>query len=138
MKSEDTIYIAGFVDGEGSIGIRKDHKSYAPILSLGHTDETICQWLKKTIGTGWVAPRGSQKPEWKDQWQFGISGKKNLVPVLKELLPYLRVKKRQAELVIKFCENRDRKLKGRPHNVPYDIEDLAIIQELHRINKKGK
>jgi len=41
----------------------------------------------------------------KQMYRWGTSGNKVVPKILKQLLPYLKVKKLQAELVIEFCEN---------------------------------
>ena len=113
MKRTDLAYIAGIVDGEGYIGIQSDckkskhgHPNLRLRVAVTSTDEWLCQHLKFAIGGGVIKlKRASEnhKPCW--QWEIGY---KKAGDFLRLILPYLHLKKPQAELAIKFQEAKGR------------------------------
>jgi len=101
-------YFAGLFDGEGTIRINKVstikdclNPRYAPAISIGMSDEKIMNLFAETFG-------GKLRIECvlnrKVMYRWGTSGRKIVPQVIRKLLPYLQVKKEQANLVIDFCE----------------------------------
>lgn len=101
-------YLAGLFDGEGTIRINagKNIKSYtnirySPAIAIGMSDEKVMKLISKTFG-------GKIHKECvlnrKTMYRWGTSGRKKVLKIVKTLLPYLKVKKPQALLIIKFCE----------------------------------
>lgn len=109
MKKADLAYIAGFIDGEGCISIERNRYAegkYKKIVSLTvtNTEEWICQWLKLCWG-GRVTLRKMEKVNYLPQWNWVVR-RAQAVEVLKAILPYLKIKKRQAEVAIGFQSRR--------------------------------
>ncbi len=100
-------YIAGLIDGEGCISIRRCKQGkfiyYKPMIEVGMTDRQPIELLEKTFGnSAWyeVIPTGKRKlicHKWR------VTGS-NCVPVLNPILPYLIVKRKQALIVIEFIK----------------------------------
>lgn len=138
-QNEVLAYTAGIIDGEGSICIVKFHRNrnrgyYFQLgVSVGNTNEYLMQWLKMHFG-GYFAPLSRElKDTQKQVWQWMVTGNK-AAEFLVLVLPYLQLKKSQAELAIKFQKNRKR---GR-----YSDEKQVALEEADRIlmssmNKKG-
>lgn len=96
-------YLAGFLDGEGCIQISKtQRKNYNPEYHLSLTASQIhpepLKMLKYKFG-GSIFVRKSSTGRNLGVW--GVSAKQ-AAKVLEEILPYLVVKKEQAELAILF------------------------------------
>lgn len=107
----DRAYLAGLIDGEGSfycggIGTHRNKTCY-PIFAIGMTDEDVLTWMAGLFGCSisYVLKR-TKNPKWKDQYFVRLSGTR--VQILCQiLLPYLRVKRQQAELICRFpCDAR--------------------------------
>ena len=103
----DLAYIAGFIDGDGSINCqiirRQDYKLKFQILfSLTVFQKTtrhwVVLWFAKKIGLGTVRKR----PDGMSEYSLVGHSVKNL---LIALLPFLKVKRRQALLVIEIINN---------------------------------
>lgn len=100
-------YFAGLFDGEGTIRINAAKvngyigKRYDPAISIGMSDEKIMNLFVKTFGGKLRIERVLGR---KVMYRWGTSGRQIVPLFLEKLLPYLQVKKEQAELVIKFCE----------------------------------
>lgn len=109
MKKTDLAYTAGIMDGEGCIHIRrqwdKRYKGcykYTMMVYLTSTDEWLPRWLQLAWG-GSVSlnDRRKENPKWKPAYQWSIASKKALEFLL-AILPYLILKKPQAEIAIAF------------------------------------
>jgi len=134
MKRTDLAYIAGIVDGEGYIGITADGKrrrakhgkdNLRLRVTVTNTNEWLCQYLKFSFGGGKVLLR-TQSPNHRPCWQWQVDYGK-AADFLKLILPYLHLKKPQAELAIKFQE-----AKGRSTRVL--DEKKRAVEEAQRIS----
>ena len=146
-----TIYLAGLWDGEGSFMLvkianrRSPNKSpmYVPTAQICMTingyQEKVMQIFKERYD-GCLF-------EIKDLPSKNKNGKSILMwratsqkagRIASDLHPYLRVKKRQAEILIRFCslQAENRKRGSRWH--PEQEERLALHAEIKKLNKRGK
>lgn len=105
-------YIAGFIDGEGSLGVsvhrRKDWKRpyYTPNINVYNSDIFALQSMLEETGIGGIYPlkRKDRPVEYKTSYVWRITGRKAR-ELLTAILPYIRIKKRQAVLLIRFPSN---------------------------------
>ena len=97
-------YIAGFLDGDGSLMIqikkRKDgNKKFRFMLTIcfyqdfRHAEPLF--WIKKQLGIGYISKRNDNITE------LRINGFKQVKEIVEKLFPYIRFKKKQAIMVIK-------------------------------------
>ncbi len=112
MKN-DLIYIAGFLDGDGSINAqivkRIDYKLRFQIrVSISFYQKTIrhefIEWLHSIIKVGIIRKRNDGISE------YTITGIKNVRPFLMEIYPYLRIKKNQGDLLIYIMNEMEKEL----------------------------
>lgn len=104
LSSEQLAYIAGIVDGEGCIGLTRMKQTRIVMrVSVAMTDKIIPEWLDAEFG-GTLSVRNT-RPGWKTRYDWNIYSQKALV-FLKQVLPFLVIKKGQAELAITFQEAR--------------------------------
>ena len=140
LTSSDLSYFAGFFDGEGCITIAKTKPSFGrlrPRFALSvrvvQANEWIIQLFKFYFG-GKVYLRPSI--EYRQQWMWEVNNKK-AVPFLRLILPYLKLKKSEAELAIEFQTNRlNSGYKGEG-----EMETQQVLEEAQRIllsNMKDK
>ncbi len=56
MKIEERAYIAGIIDGEGSIMLTRFHKNQfpAPCISIASTSLELLEFIKNAIGLGHI------------------------------------------------------------------------------------
>ena len=101
-------YIAGIMDGEGTIRLQKNkvkanwNFTYHAQLSMGMVTEEIPNLLKETLGGNVREERVLNR---RSIWRWTLTGRFQIIAILEALLPYLRVKKPQAELALEFCRN---------------------------------
>jgi len=144
MNEIDLAYVAGIIDGEGWIGIRRKKGlrnklrgySYAIGVSVGMANDIIPQWLCLTFG-GSVHKHKTRQANRKESWYWQIEHKTAL-DFLKIVIPYLKLKIPQAKLSIEFQEN----VKPRQYKYhPKTEEELAIEETqavlMHSLNGKG-
>ena len=115
LSNEEIAYLAGFIDGDGCINAqivkREDYKLKFQIrVSITLFQETKHHWfllqIHKQIGYGSIRKRPDGMSE------YAIVGPQIVTTILKQLLPYLRIKRRQAELVLQICEHLSQKQDG--------------------------
>lgn len=150
MKENELAYTAGIVDGEGCIRLRPNgcweiktgddkgqiNRYWTVDLAVGNTVEMICRWLQYHFG-GAVHPRPA-KGRRKAYWLWRLYGY-NAVAFLEQILPYLIIKKPQAELAI-VAGKRKSQRRGENWRIS---EGEKVIQEaeailMHSLNKKGE
>ena len=127
--------MAGIIDGEGCIGLTPRGNNYALRVEVGITNEWLIQWLGFSFG-GSVSFKPSKNKNWKPSWRWAVVANEAL-EFLRLIYPYLRLKKPQAEVAIKFQERRFKK-KG--YALPKDMRAWNEAQSIlmHSLNKRGK
>jgi hypothetical protein len=103
LKNEEKAYIAGFLDGDGSIMAqlvsRKDYKlgyqiRVSVVFYQKSTHQDYLLWLKEQLGYGYVRMRNDGMSE------YTIVGLREVEYVLTLLHPFLRLKKHLARDVL--------------------------------------
>ncbi len=109
MKATEKAYIAGFLDGDGSIHIRlKPNKTYrfgfqiAPsiVFYQSSKESFILDYFKKILGVGYIRERKDGIHE------YIIGDSESMLYFINNIFPYLKIKRRQAELFKKIISAR--------------------------------
>ena len=104
-------YLAGLVDGEGCIHINKwrnllkNGHQYALLVQIKMCDGRLLKELHRKYGGNLrLLKRSLENPNHSDilVWRLG---NRNAQAFLERLLPYLRLKRRQAEIGINFSKS---------------------------------
>lgn len=150
MSNVSLDYWAGFLDGEGSIGIgmhkrvNRGHRygvEYAPQASACQSikgDFLIEKMKERWGGSINHRDRGIMKENgvWNDTIEWSVRGIK-CKAFLEEMLPHLILKKRQAELVLEFFNLQGKN--GQDALYPeVKLRQMEIYNELRLLNHKGK
>ncbi len=117
LSVEDAAYIAGIMDGEGSIVSRWVMSRGRPTVQsrviVGTTSRALASYLLETVGAGWIRERlRPSKPTWKPIYWWETSSWGGAL-LLKQLLPYLKVKRELASLYIELVELKAKSVPGR-------------------------
>lgn len=137
-------YIAGFFDGEGTIGIRARKRTFKSTreywecnVAVCNTDEDIMRWLHSKIG-GYLSRHQHKNNRCRPNWLLKLRAHEART-VLPMILPYLRIKKLQAEVVMNFLFEQKAHhapgVKGHPENVIAMRRDLYNVAKV--MNQKG-
>ena len=137
----DLFWIGGIIDGEGMITAmtrnergRKEH-AYIPRISIVNTNQTMideCSRILKDNNIPIYIQTKEGKGTWKTKIELIISGFKRVSFALPILMPYIRVKRPQATLLLQLCTVR--LLTSRQ---PYTPQEHQMVTELRRYNKGG-
>jgi hypothetical protein len=135
LPAVELAYIAGLIDGEGSVhtAVRRKSKTIDIHLSVGMTNAEAMEWLRQRLGVR--ASYLSRKPGYlRPQVIVRLSG--NRLKLLCRLLqPYLIVKAQHARLACEF-PTEARIAPGVFMPPAIAAERLRIRQELQRLNAR--
>jgi len=146
INKEDLAYLAGLIDGEGYIGLIKRFEKrrkgeptcyYLPNVSVGMCDREAVDFLNNMFeGTFCITKKASP---YRDVYQWTALSVKRVQPLLDAIIPYLKVKKKQAELLLEYIELRkpfiNRGGVGRGHTTFSGLEEALYIQ-IKQLNHK--
>ncbi|MFO0877587.1 MAG: hypothetical protein U0840_09445 [Gemmataceae bacterium] len=108
LSVSDLAYLGGLIDGEGYVGILKPKRShregrpgFQAYATIGHTSLELLNKVQQMVGLGKIHDRKATNVRHKRSYQ--LDWKPNhLRELLPQLLPHLRLKRRQAELVLEY------------------------------------
>ena len=65
MTETEKAYIAGIIDGEGSIMLQKFHSNEypSPCISISSTTLELLKWIKSVVGKGTIIRKKNYNPE---------------------------------------------------------------------------
>ncbi len=130
LSPTDAAYLAGLLDGEGTIGLTTKGDQYRGYLSITSTNAPVIEWVQQITGLGSVANRGPGALGRKTRYGWMVFGS-SVVTVLTQVLPYLRIKQTNAEHLLKFYEAR-----GTSQWVDENwLQEMKI--ESHRLNGRA-
>lgn len=157
MNNTDLAYIAGLIDGEGTITInRHRNKSkrgwvYQPCVSISNTVPSLCMWVQSVTGMGNVNSKDykNRNKRYRLPWVWQVFNMEEIVVLLTKLIPFLKLKREQALLLVRFCEERikqnrrwvpDRDRMGRfvPSTNSYTELQHQIYRRIRKLNGKGR
>ncbi|MDO8575597.1 MAG: LAGLIDADG family homing endonuclease [bacterium] len=131
FSEADLGYAAGFIDADGAIMAcieKHNEKKFGfrvrIIVKVSQKDTFVLKWFRKTFNTG-----NFRKNRTVNDWQ--IQDQKNCLKILEILLPYFKVKRRQAKLAISILKTSVESRKDLIH-----IANLA--DTLSRFNVRSK
>jgi hypothetical protein len=121
-NSTTRAYVAGFFDAEGCI----KHSNGWPQAAIAQTDYRPIQMIADHLSISLYFTKPNVKKNTKPIYTVSVSGTK-LHQLMYEILPYLRNKRKQAELV----------LDGGPSNLRLSRPNIRLLQDLNKIGLEG-
>jgi len=106
-KNTELAYIAGFLDGDGSLMLqikkRKDTKRGFRFMATiclyqDSRHEQPLHWIRNVLGIGYVSRRNDGMSE------LRINGFKRVRNILTELEPYIKFKEKQTKALLEACQ----------------------------------
>jgi hypothetical protein len=141
LSATEAAYIAGIIDGEGSIsmsytGPRYGYRygNYRLVLQVGNTKEPLIEYLHRITGVGNRWNREGQKQEHAKVWYWQVTNQK-AAEVIGSCLPYLVIKVEQALLALSYADFVVPTAVGITEEVAAERHD--IYSALKKANKKG-
>jgi hypothetical protein len=101
LSVAEAAYIAGVVDGEGTISLVRHHcgENRRPVVSVANTELMLLDYLKTTIGAGRITRKRIAQSHHTPSFTFVIFSRQALA-LLEQIAPYMHTCKRgRAELL---------------------------------------
>ncbi|MBI2062729.1 MAG: LAGLIDADG family homing endonuclease [Candidatus Yanofskybacteria bacterium] len=138
----DLAYIAGFLDGDGSLMLqikrRKDGTKKFRFMSTicfyqDSNHEEFLHWIKNILGIGYLTQRDDGMSE------LRINGFKQVKDIIKNLLPFIKFKKNQANAIYEATSMMSSKILSRlTKQELLKIVDLMLIIQKHNYKSRSK
>ena len=141
LAETDKAYLAGLIDADGCITVLKTRRTAYPSVCVAQTKFDALEWMAEKLGATvsfHARSREDRGGYHREQMIVRLHGARAQL-LCKAILPYLKIKRRQAEIVIGFpCDVRDRGLTEDINAIRFEM--LAEIQGLneHHSGKKGE
>jgi NCAIR mutase (PurE)-related protein len=132
MKKANWSYLAGFLDGDGSIYVQiKPNETYrfrfqiAPMVAFFQSkkEQRKIKELKNLFKIGYLRERNDGVIEWV------IGREKEIKHILQKTLPFLRLKKKQAMLTLLILEKKKKMERKKDF-----IELIKLIDKFRNLN----
>lgn len=140
---EKLAYLAGIIDGEGSIMLWKsdiDPKRRGQFnlrINVTSTDKCLIDWIFENFGGHRYecnSPSRQCQPKWKKQYIWTVP-RPNILQFLIDIYPFLVIKKERCEIAIKFrktFEKRERNLSKETFDIRFNL-----YQQMKHLNTRG-
>jgi len=136
-------YIAGFLDGDGSLMIqikkRKDgRQKYRFMLTIcfyqDSRHEQPLHWIRNQLGIGYISKRNDHISE------LRINGYQQVREIIKSLLPYIRFKNNQAKALYRASRILSKKKSSElsKKNLLDLVSDILIVQKENYVTRHKK
>ncbi len=100
LNDHDLGYLAGIVDGEGTIGFRKER----PHIAVYGSSRELMEWLQEKVGGNIIWGADKRGRVLGHVW--GLSAAKNLYHLCRQLWPSLVIKQWEAGDVMRFLKEK--------------------------------
>jgi len=134
LEEVEKAYLAGIVDGEGTVTLMKHHKNetHIPFVGIANNNLELLKWTKSLIG-GNICSKKKRLPHHKDSYVLNIRQDRAL-RFLGEIKQYLIIKRKQAELITaKYKSVTHRAGKYTPEML---IRKEKLVAEIRRLNQR--
>jgi hypothetical protein len=136
----DLAYMAGFLDGEGCLylGHRKAgrrRQCFPCTITISQTEDKTLRWMQGFFG-GKVYPVKSSGNGDKQVWTWSIYGTEGDT-FLRLVLPYLRLKKPQAEIYLKMRRYINANSMGK-RLLPAELQErIKLVVSMKQLKKEN-
>ena len=120
LSSTNAAYIAGLIDGEGTITLSRRHANEHRqlVISISNTERSLLNFVLEVAGAGKITTKRTSKEHHSPGFAYAISNRQGL-SLLSQVAPYLRSYKR-----LRACLVLDHYVRLTPRNGKY-TRDLA-------------
>ena len=136
-------YIAGFLDGDGSLMLQIKKRSdgkiglrFMPTICLYQDTrhEKTLYWIQEKLSIGYVSRRNDGMSE------LRVNGYKQVANILKSILPHIRFKEIQSKALISACEilSSTKFSKLSKEQLEKLVDLILVIQKENYVTKKKK
>jgi len=143
MSKLTAAYVAGLLDGEGSLEIRRDNRKHEARIRVCLTNKELIDWLYNSFG-GYLSERKFNDNRWNDAYVWCIKGTKKVSPFIEKVYPYLKIKKEHAGVIKRFLKTFNSNSYELINNSYKQLKNEVIEKrekyyyEIKELNKRGK
>jgi hypothetical protein len=102
LTPENAAYIAGLIDGEGTVTLTRHHagENRRLVISIANTELPMLRFVDAAVGTGKITRKRTSSNHHTPSFCYAVSSRQALA-LLRQVAPYLRSYKRQrAQLIL--------------------------------------
>lgn len=135
-NKENLIYLAGLMDGEGCIcciNPSAEPNKCKLVLEIAITHQPTLQWVKLLFGGN--VYKNVRSPRQNNLWRWRLNAVE-AVALLKEIIPYLKIKKEEAIEAVKYEKTFNNSPTRRWQRIPQWALDMR--KEIYHNLKKLK
>ena len=125
VTKEELAYLAGFVDGEGTISIISGGKYMRPTVVIANTDKTVLDFVRLHWMGNIYSKKGWGNKSKEMHWVRIVN--QHAIELINDLLPYLNQKIKQAKIVTKWYKT----IKNKKN------QNNRFIKQIRLLNKRG-
>ena len=134
MDEVEKAYLAGIIDGEGTVTLMKHHKNETPTpyVSVANNNLGLLQWIKNRIG-GTICSKKKRLPHHNDSYAWSVR-QDRAIRLLNEIKSYLIIKRPQADLITeqyKLVTHRAGK-----YTVKMLNGKMKLVAEIRKLNQR--
>lgn len=103
LTNESAAYIAGVIDGEGTISLSRRHRTdnRQLVVSIASTERDLLEYVLRTVGAGRITRKRTAHPNHTPSVTYVVENRQAL-SLLQQIAPFLRTyKRKRAELVLR-------------------------------------
>jgi len=141
LNLADRAYLAGFLDAKARFDARiarYKSRSYDEIEALTvvyGNDKNVLSMLQRSFG-GTITVQDRREIGGKLVYRWQVKNKADIVSMIKQILPYLKIKRKQATLLMRYCSSRLEKISEDNPFQPITYEEKRIVKRLIAMNKE--
>jgi hypothetical protein len=128
LSAIDAAYLAGLIDGEGTITLSRKHKNENRQLavSISNTERQLLEFSKLAIGVGKITRKRTSKAHHTASFTYAVYNRQALA-VLEQIEPYLRsYKVKRARLIL------EKYVALTPRNGKYTLELMQAREQFEK------
>jgi hypothetical protein len=103
LSDVDCAYLAGLLDGEGSIMLYRNGVNVYSRVAVFNTCVSVVEWCRDVTGAGSLTTENRQAQGHKDMVRWNV-GTLQAAAILRQVRPYLKIKAENADIVLEFLE----------------------------------
>ena len=133
MDEVEKAYLAGLVDGEGTVTLMKHHRNETPTpnVAIANNNLELLEWVRAKAG-GMIVSKKRRLPHHRDSYVWVVR-QDRAIRFLDEIKQYLIVKRQQAELITTTYKGvTHRAGKYTPEMIEKKNELVAKIRKLNQ------
>ena len=143
MSELDLAYIAGLVDGEAYIGIKKTHRKdcvspiYHERIQIRMINENAIHFIQEVLGGNYYQELSPYSKSGRPLYCYQATDKL-ACEILLKITPYLKVKKESAKIVLQLRDSKNDPQARRRGGPTRRVMDSTILETREYLYKRAK